>query len=83
MMDEYRSRQLAAMREHVRERIPLLQRQGFESAEWSSAGDEHTCVQCRSRDGKRFTFEQLYALMQTEFCVPGDPDDCCRCCLVA
>ena len=69
-------------RDHL-ERVAELQQSGFSHVEWSSAGDELVCSKCAARNGKVYTISEIRREIQGEFCCPGDPDDRCRCVIVA
>jgi len=64
-------------------RIQGLQNEGVTRFRWSTAGDAHVCDRCRARHGKVYDVAGLRMELRGAFCRPGDPDDRCRCTIVA
>lgn len=56
---------------------------GVEWFEWSTAGDQVVCAQCAARQGRVYSLAELEIELQGHFCCPPDPDDRCRCTVVA
>ncbi len=65
------------------EKLADLERSGITDVEWCAAGDEHVCPSCRARNGRVFTIAQMPHELKGEFCCPGDPDERCRCVIIA
>ncbi|MBN1252943.1 MAG: hypothetical protein JXA16_12480 [Bacteroidales bacterium] len=70
-------------RKDLREIIEYLRKDGVTQFKWSSANDEHVCSKCKSRDGKIFTYKEILNELNGAFCKPSDPDDRCRCTIIA
>ena len=73
-VDEWRGDLLARASDYTQD--------GFDTIQWISAQDEHTCPKCAARHGKKYTQTTLREELEGQFCVPGDPGDRCRCVIV-
>lgn len=70
---------LSVTRQYFLDKLNEYEQQGYKKVSWCTAKDKHVCEECKSKEGKVYTIDEMRNIVLSEFCKADHFEQNCRC----